>query len=399
MASKKLTQYLNLKFLRYIAVLIVIFILGWLLGSGRLNLNQVSGKNSSLPNNLNYSTINQVYQDVKSEYDGKLTTSQILDGLKNGLVQATGDPYTEYFNPSQAQDFNSELDGSFSGIGAELGDQNNNLVVIAPLAETPAAKAGLQAKDIITAINGKSTTGVSIDQAVDDIRGPSGTQVTLSIDRNGTALTFKITRANITVPSVTSSVINGNIGYMSISQFSTDTSSLAQTAAQTFKKDNVKGVILDLRNDPGGLVTAAVNVSSLWVPGNDLIMQEKRGNTVIQTYMSTGNDILHGIPTVVLINAGSASASEITAGALHDNKAAYLIGETSFGKGSVQEINNLSGGGELKVTIAHWYRPDGKNINHIGITPDKTVAEPASSTGSGSDPQEQAAIQYLDGSP
>jgi carboxyl-terminal processing protease len=398
-ASKKLTQYLNLKFLRYIAVLIVIFILGWLLGSGRLNLNQVSGKNSSLPNNLNYSTINQVYQDVKSEYDGKLTTSQILDGLKNGLVQATGDPYTEYFNPSQAQDFNSELDGSFSGIGAELGDQNNNLVVIAPLAETPAAKAGLQAKDIITAINGKSTTGVSIDQAVDDIRGPSGTQVTLSIDRNGTALTFKITRANITVPSVTSSVINGNIGYMSISQFSTDTSSLAQTAAQTFKKDNVKGVILDLRNDPGGLVTAAVNVSSLWVPGNDLIMQEKRGNTVIQTYMSTGNDILHGIPTVVLINAGSASASEITAGALHDNKAAYLIGETSFGKGSVQEINNLSGGGELKVTIAHWYRPDGKNINHIGITPDKTVAEPASSTGSGSDPQEQAAIQYLDGSP
>jgi carboxyl-terminal processing protease len=367
-----------------------------LVGSGKIQINSLSKLNNNLPNQLNYSSVNQVYQLIKNDYDGKLTTNQILDGIKEGLASATGDPYTDYFNKTEAAQFNDEINGSFSGIGAELGENNSdNLIVIAPIAGTPAAKAGLQPQDIINAINGQSTSGMTVDAAVDDIRGPNGTKVTLTIVRGASQFNVTITRAQITIPSVTWKILSGNIGYMQVAEFGNDTSSLAQQAAQQFKSANVKGVILDLRDNPGGLVTAAVNVSSLWLPQGQLIMQEKRGSTVLETYTSTGNDLLQGIPTVVLINDGSASASEITAGALHDHGDAYLIGTTSFGKGSVQEVDNLSNGGELKVTIAHWYRPDGKNINHIGITPDETVQLSPAQQAAGNDTQETAAINYL----
>jgi len=371
--------------------------LGVNVGNGNINFANSLSQNTNLPARLNYSSVNQVYNDLKNQYDGKLTQTQLLNGLKNGLTQSTNDPYTEYFTPNQAQQYNNELQGTFSGIGAELGeDSSNNIEIIAPLANTPASKAGLQAGDIVAAINGKSTNGMSIDVAVDDIRGSSGTKVTLSVIRNDSQqLTFTITRANITVPSVNYKILSGNIGYMQINQFSNDTSDLAKKAAQSFQKAHVKGVILDLRDNPGGLVTAAVDVSSLWLPSGTTVMQEKTGNVVDQTYTSNGNDILNGIPTVVLINAGTASAAEITTGALHDNGQAYVIGAKSFGKGVVQQLDNLPGGAELKVTIASWYRPNGKNINHIGITPDKVVQITAQDTQNGQDPQKTAALQYL----
>ncbi|MGD0284044.1 MAG: S41 family peptidase [Candidatus Saccharimonadales bacterium] len=394
---KKLYTYQLTKFIILIIVLIIIFGLGWMFGSGRISFSSGNGINSQLPNQLDYSSVNQVYNDIKNQYDGKLTTIQLLNGLKNGLAQATNDPYTEYFTPSQAQAFNNELQGTFSGIGAELGeDSSNNIEIIAPLADTPAAKAGLLPKDIIASINGKSTSGMSIDTAADDIRGPSGSKVTLTIIRNSTQqLTFTITRANITVPSVNYQILSGNIGYMQINQFSNDTSDLAEKAAQSFQQAHVKGIILDLRDNPGGIVTAAINVSSLWLSEGETIMQEKTGNVVDQTYTSTGNDILNGIPTVVLINAGSASAAEITTGALHDNGDAYVIGVKSYGKGVVQQIDNLPDGAELKVTIASWYRPNGQNINHIGITPDETVQLTAQDIQNAQDTQKTAAIQYL----
>lgn len=388
---------LPVKVIGVVILVVIIFELGINVGNGRISLSG-SGQNHNLSNKLNYSSVNQVYNDLRTQYDGKLTTTQLLDGLKTGLANATNDPYTEYFNPSQAKAFNNELEGSFSGIGAELGeDSNGNIEVIAPLADTPAAKAGLQPKDIIVAINGKNTSGMSIDTAVDDIRGASGSKVTLSIVRNGNQqLNFTITRANITVPSVNYKILSGNIGYMQITQFSNDTSGLAQKAAQAFQQANVKGIVLDLRNNPGGLVSAAVNVSSLWLPVGQMIMEEKTGNTVDQVYQSTGNDLLHGIPTVVLINAGSASAAEITTGALHDDGAAYVIGVKSYGKGVVQQIDNLTGGAELKVTIASWYRPNGQNINHKGITPDQTVQLTEAQASAGQDTQEAAAITWLD---
>jgi len=375
---------------------VAIFILGVNVGNGNIDIHFGSGQNSQLPDQLNFSSVNQVYQILKSQYDGKLTTAQLLDGLKGGLANSLNDPYTEYFNATQAKAFNSELQGSFSGIGAELGENSSNEIeIIAPLAGTPAAKAGLQPDDIIVSVNGVSTTNMTIDTAVDDIRGPQGTNVTLQIVRGQTPMTFKITRKTITVPSVNSKILPGNIGYMQITQFTDDTSSLAQQAAQKFKQAGVKGVILDLRDNPGGEVTAAVNVSSLWLTTGQTIMVEKTGNVVVQTYSSTGNDLLKGIPTVVLVNGGSASASEITASAIHDNHDAYIVGTQTYGKGVVQQINNLSNGGELKVTIAHWYRPDGKSINHIGITPDKVVTITQAQAQAGQDPQETAAITYL----
>ena len=209
-------------------------------------------------------------------------------------------------------------------------------------------------------------------------------------------LTSIITRDDIIVPSVSSKILSGNIGYMQINQFSDDTSNLAQQAAQKFQQAHVKGVILDLRGNPGGLVDAAVNVSSLWLPEGKTIMQQKSGNIVTQTYNSSGNDLLKGIPTVVLINAGSASAAEITTGALHDNNAAYVIGTKSYGKGVVQQVDNLAGGAELKVTVASWYRPNGQDINHKGITPDNTVNISDAQIKASQDPQEDVAIQYLE---
>ncbi len=378
-----------------IAILAVgIFELGVNIGNGRIS---VGATQSGLPSSLNYASLAQEYTALRENYNGKLTATQLLNGAKAGLAQAANDPYTEYFTASEAKDFNNQLNDSFSGIGAELGaDSNGNVEIIAPITGSPAAKASLQPKDIIASINGKSTSGMSPDTAVSAIRGPAGTRVTLGVIRGGTQqLSITITRQNISVPTVQSKVLDGNIGYMQVTTFGDDTGTLAQQAANTFKNDNVKGIVLDLRDNPGGLVTSAVDLSSLWLPSGKTIMQEKRGSTVVQTYASTGTDTLQGIPTVVLVNGGSASASEITAGALHDNGAARIIGTQSYGKGVVQEILDLSGGAQLKVTVASWYRPNGQNINHKGITPDQIVNMTSSDANSGNDTQLNAAETYL----
>ncbi len=373
-----------------------IFLLGVGYGSGKITIGN-GGENSNLPSSLSFSSVNQVYQALKNNYDGKLTKQQLIDGLNEGLAESTGDPYTEYFNAKNAKSFNDELNNSFSGIGAELGkDFNGNLQIIAPITGTPASKAGLKPKDLITEINGQSTSGMSADFAVTKIRGQSGTQVRLTVVRNhAQTLHFTITRSKITVPSVESKILDGNIGYLQITSFSNDTADLAQKAAQKLKDHHVKGVILDLRDNPGGLVDAAVNVSSLWLPKDKIIMQEKHDGQVTQTYSATGNNTLLGLPTVVLVNDGSASASEITAGALHDNNVAKIYGIKTYGKGVVQQILNLSGGAELKVTVASWYRPNGQNINKKGITPDKIVKISDADLKSKNDTQLKAAKAYF----
>lgn len=366
-------------------------------GNGTFSWRQNNPVSGNLPNKLDYTSVNQVYQSLKDNYDGKLTETQLEDGLKHGLAASTNDPYTAYFTPKEARDFNSQLNNSFSGIGAQLGqDSDKNLEVIAPISGLPADKAGLQAKDLITSINGTSTSGMSVDDAVNRIRGKKGTKVTLQVVRDKSqTLTFTITRDDIKLPSVNTKILDGNIGYMQVTTFGDDTADLTQKAAADFQAKHVKGIILDLRDDPGGLLDAAVHVSSLWLPEGQNILQEKRGNTVINSYGALGNDQLHGTPTVVLINGGSASASEITAGALHDDHAAYLIGEKSYGKGVVQQLINFSDGSQLKVTVASWYRPNGQNINHKGITPDQTVKLSDADAKAGNDTQLQAAQAYL----
>jgi carboxyl-terminal processing protease len=394
-------------YVRNILLVIVIFGLGIFIGDGRINLSGSSQQslNGNLPRQLDYSSVNKVYQALIDNYDGNLTQTQLLNGLKEGLAQSTNDPYNEYFTAKEAQSFNGELNNAFSGIGAELSETaQGELQVISPIDGSPAAKAGLKSKDIITEINGVTTTGMSVDAGVDKIRGKAGTTVTLQVLRGSQTLYFNIARENIDAPSVVTKILPGNIGYMSISSFADDTSSLSQKAAAQFKADNVKGIIVDLRDNPGGLVTAAVNVSSLWLKQGQEVMQEKRGTEVVGTEKALGGDVLNGIPTVVLINSGSASASEITAGALHDNGYAYLIGQKSFGKGVYQAVVCITGkensngtcpSDELKVTIGSWYRPDGQDIEHKGIIPDQTVPLTAQDITSGTDTQLNAAETYL----
>jgi len=384
-----------------LAILLVVLAFGGgvEVGKGNLHIAGLSRPvaNQNLPVQLDYSSVNQVYNILRRDYDGNLSTNKLLDGLKSGLVSAAGDPYTEYFNAADAKTLNNELAGSITGIGAEIGtDASGNIEVISPLSGYPAAKAGLKPKDIITAINGQSTHGLSVDSAVTKIRGPVNTKVSLTVVRNGgNPFDIQITRQKITVPSVKYD-IEGSIGYLKISQFTNDTVKLSQQAAADFKTKGVKAVILDLRGNPGGYLSDAVTVSSLWLNQGQTVVSERRGSTIIDTEYATGDNPLHGLPTVVLIDGGSASASEITAGALRDNGSATLVGVTSFGKGSVQEVDNLSGGGELKVTIAHWYTPNGKNINKQGIQPDVVVNDPTDSQAqAGQDPQKDKAVQIL----
>jgi len=381
------------KYFAWLFAGLLIFGLGINVGNGHISFGKHGP--AGLPSQLDYTSVNQVYDSLKHNYNGKLTAAQLTDGLKHGLAEATNDPYTEYFTPAEAKQFNSELNQSITGIGAELGqDGDKNLIIVSPIKGFPADKAGLQAQDIITTINGQSTTGMSIDAAVNKIRGPKGSKVTLGIIRDKSQpLSISITRDTIQIPSVTTKTLDGNIGYLQISTFADDTSDLAKKAADSFKQAGVKAVILDLRGNPGGLLDAAVNVSSLWLPEGDTVV-EQRGTGGDDVSRAAGDDTLNGIPTVVLIDNGSASASEITTGALHDNKAAYVIGEKSYGKGVVQQLINFKDGSQLKVTVASWYRPNGKNINHQGITPDKTVAEPSDATPD-NDPQLQAAEDYL----
>ncbi len=384
----------------YIVAGALLFCIGMAVGHGDITLTTGSGyrgTNRKLPANLDYSSVEQVYDTLRENYSGKLTQDQLLTGLKDGLANATKDPYTEYFSAEEAQQFKNQLNNTFSGVGAELGkNSQGNLVIVAPIKGYPAEKAGLQAKDVITEINGKSTAGFSIEKAVTLIRGKKGTKVSLTIVRDNTKqLTLTMTRQDIHIPSITTKMLDNNIGYIQISSFADDTEALMNDAAQTMTTKGAKGIILDLRSNPGGLLSAAVSVSSHWLPDNSLILQEKRGDTLVDQYNSEGTHDLVGIPTVVLINEGSASASEITAGALRDNNAAYLIGQKSFGKGVVQQIIGFNDGSELKVTVASWYRPNGQNIHKKGIKPDEKIIMSDKDAQQGNDTQKTAAINYL----
>lgn len=380
----------------------VVLFAGINIGNGRLNINsfQPTGNKpvaNELPEKLNYSSLDDVYQAVKENYNGKLTESQIIEGLKHGLATSTKDPYTVYFTAKEAKDFNDQLNNSFAGIGARLSkDADDNLIIAEPIVGFPAEKSGLKKQDIIIEVDGAQTNNLTLDDAITKIRGPVGTKVVLKVVRDKSqTLDISVTRETISLPSVETKILDGNIGYIEISSFSNDTVELARKAAQEFKAANVKGIVLDVRNDPGGLLEASVDVASLWLPAGTKVLEERRGSTVTQSYVSRGGDVLNGIPTVMLINEGSASASEILAGALRDNKAARLIGTKSYGKGVVQQLINLQDGGQLKVTVASWYRPNGQNIDKKGITPDDLVKISDADIKAEKDTQLEAAQAYL----
>lgn len=390
----------NRRFLKIAGLVVgaaLIFGAGAAAGRGDLKiagLSRPASQNSNLAYKLDYSSVEQVYGLLRQDFDGQLNGEKLLDGIKAGLAGATGDPYTQYFNAKDAKEFNEALNGSFTGIGAELGtDSDNNIVIVSPLSGYPAEQAGLRPKDIIAAVNGQATSGMSVDAVVRKVRGPAGEKVTLTIIR-GDAKPYdvSITRAQITVPSVKAEIVDG-VGYMKINQFTSDTVDLARKAAEDFKAKGVKAVVVDLRGNPGGYLNGAVDVSSLWLDKGQTVVSERRGTTVVNTHYATGEDnILKGVKTIVLINGGSASASEITAGALRDNKVAILVGEKSFGKGSVQKVEQLYGGAEIKITTAHWYTPAGKTIDKTGIKPDVEVKVSDADITAGKDPQKDKAF-------
>lgn len=378
-------------------VLAVTFYGGWATGTGKIsfaaNKLSVSEQNKSLPAALDYDSVDEVYNALLENYDGQLDNKTLLDGVKEGLASAAGDPYTEYFNEDGAKEFDEELNGSFSGIGAELGKENEALIIVAPISGFPADKAGLRPKDIVAEIDGEKSFDLPVNEAVKKIRGPKGTKVKLKILRGMEQLDFEIERDQITIASVEHKILDGNIGYLKVSRFAEDTTKLSREAATAFKNANVSSVILDMRSNPGGYLNAAVDLSSLWLNPGDSVLEERRGGEVIQKLKANSVNTLKGIKTVVLVNEGSASASEITAGALADNKVASLVGVKSFGKGSVQDLVKIGDGGMLKVTVARWYTPDGKNIDKEGITPETIVELSDEDIKAKRDPQLDKAIE------
>lgn len=343
---------------------------------------------------LDTDSLQQTYQSLAKKYDGKLDRNQLIEGASRGLVEAAGDPYTVYFNKNEAKEFSADLDGTFSGIGAELGKQNDKLIVISPLDDSPAAAAGLKPNDIIARVNGEDTSGWSIDKVVSKIKGKQGTTVKLTIVRQDEVKDLSITRAVITNPSVKTEK-KGDIGVIRISRFGEDSASLVRKAAQEFQDAHVKGVVVDVRDNGGGYLASAQEIASIWLDAGQTVVTERVGDKVTETHRSNGEATLKGVPTVVLINGASASASEILAGALQDHGVAKLVGEKSFGKGSVQQLVNLNGGSELKVTVARWYTPKGNSINKKGIAPDVTIKPAEGDNGRDKDAQLTKALELI----
>jgi len=344
---------------------------------------------------LDLSSLQDTYQALKANYDGDINDTKLVEAANKGIVSALGDDYTVYFNAAEAQSFNDDLSGSIGGgIGAELSVRNERVTIVRVLADNPAQKAGLAVGDAITAINDVDVLATeTLNDVVMKIRGDVGTTVKLGVLRDSGKEVFTITRAEVTNPSVYSSVQDG-VGILTITRFDDQTGALARAAAESFKTKNVSSVILDLRGNGGGYLTAAQDVAGIWL-NNKTVVTEKTNGKVVDELTSGSRAILEGIPTVVLVNGSSASASEITAGALQDHGAAKLVGEKTFGKGSVQRLLNLPGGAELKVTIAKWYTPNGNNISKEGIVPDEVVKLAIEDLNASRDPQLKAAKELL----
>lgn len=384
------------KILLFIACVIAVisFVAGTRFDGNFSSIGQFFGVKTS-SSQLNTAQLQKIYSLLQQNYNGKVDSATVLDGASHGLVNALGDKYTVYLNAKEAKELSDDLNGTIGGgIGAEIGERNGQPTIVRILPNNPASASGLQMGDVITAINGTSTKDWDANKTANAVRGKEGTTVSISVDRSGTPYTYAMTRAIVNNPSVTSEVKNG-VGVITISRFDEQTGSLARKAAETLRAQSVKGVVLDLRGDGGGYIDGAVDVASLWIDGNKTVVTQRHGSTTTDTRRSADDAPLKGLPTVVLVDGGTASASEIVSGALRDYGLATLMGEKSFGKGSVQEVFNLTYGAELKVTIAKWYTPKGNNINGIGFTPDAVVSLTKDDVNAGRDPQLDAAIEKL----
>jgi carboxyl-terminal processing protease len=339
--------------------------------------------------------LNQTLDAIHSEYVNQpVSDSKLFYGALEGMIQSLDDPYSSFFTPEAAKAFKNDLDLSIEGIGAEIGYKGKLLAIIAPLPKSPAEKAGIKAGDLIISIDGVDASTLTLDTAVEKIRGAAGTSVKISIYRGDEEKTFTITRAKIVLDSVIFKQYPNNIAYIQIVSFNDQTTAQFDAIIQALLLQSEKGIILDLRNNPGGILDVAVEVSGEFI-GKTVVVREKDAKGNERQDKSDRTARVPNMPLIVLVNNGSASASEIVAGALQDAKRATVLGTTTFGKGSVQSLQNLPDGSQLKITIAKWYTPNGRSIDKLGITPDVKVADPTES-GETKDTQLQKALSILE---
>ena len=375
-----------------VMILAFIFVAGIGYVAGAINVGAIKSFGGLLGrDDLDLSSVQETYRQLKDNFDGDIDEKALVEGANKGMVDSLGDQYTVFMNSKESSDFDNSLTGNIGGgIGVEVGTRNNLPTVVRVLQGNPAEKAGIQVNDVITKVNDEDVKGWTTSEIVSKIRGEVDTTVKITMNRGGVEKDFTVTRATVNNPSAFGEIKN-NVGVLTITRFDDNTASLARAVARDFKDKGVKGVVLDLRGNGGGYVTAAQDVAGIWL-NKQIVVTERRGGTVTDELKSGGDPILNGIPTVVLVNESSASASEIVAGALRDHKVAKLMGETTFGKGSVQKLVNLTGGATLKVTIARWYTPAGDNISETGIKPDTIILRTADDINAGRDPQLDGAV-------
>lgn len=336
-----------------------------------------------------------------------LDAQKLVYGAISGMVDAAGDPYTVFMEPAVSKEFQEEVSGAFSGVGMEIGKRDGLITVIAPIKDSPALQAGIRTGDIILKIDGESTDGWTVEQAVSRIRGKKGTVVNLTVGREGEGkpLEFSITRDTIRIPAVEFKMLPDGTAYVAVLSFNGNVEEEFAAAVRDLTAAGAVRVVVDLRGNPGGFLNASVNISAYFLEPNSLVVQEKFSDGTIEELRTSNNARLAKLPVIVLINGGSASASEIVAGALHDNRAIRLVGEQTFGKGSVQTFENFYNGSSLKVTTAKWLTPNGVSISDTGIAPtDEVVMDPDAAEEKGwelgtpgKDPQLDKALEILKG--
>ena len=379
-----------------IVISAVTLVVGILIG---INWNKVSssflpylGFKTSTTND--WSSLDEVYGELVAKYDGNVDRAAAIEGAKKGIAASVGDVYTAYMTAEEASDFNKSLHGDVgSGIGVVLAKRDGYIRIVRTLPDNPASNAGILSGDIIYKINGEPVYTLEADEIANKLRGASGTEVELTIVRDGEEKTFKLTRETINNVSAYLEY-NGNTAIIHVTRFDTDTGTIVRDFTKEFKDKGISKVILDLRDNGGGYVSAAKDLLSLWIDSKAILIQKSSKLPDDTTYAAHGNAVLSDMKTVVLTNGSTASASEIVAGALKDYGKATIIGETTYGKGVVQQLVNLSSGTMLKVTTAHWYTPNGNTINGTGITPDKEVTRSYEDINKNRDPQLDAALAY-----
>lgn len=351
-------------------VIILVFLTGALSGIGYDRSRQ----------KLDLTTFWDVYNHINTDYVHPLDETKASEGAARGLVESLGDQFSYYMSAAEKKSFDEELSGQFEGIGAELSQRDGATSIVTPIAGSPAERAGLKAKDIIISVDDKSTEGKTLNEVVSMIRGAKGTQVKIALVRESTreSLTFTITRDKIEVKSVTSRMI-GSVGYLEITQFGDDTVSLSQAEVKSLMEKKPKAIIIDLRNNPGGYLNSVPPVAGLFLPPS-VVVKEKDRTGKVQELRSLALPLAPDVPLYVLINGGSASAAEILTGALQDYGRAKIVGEKSFGKGSVQDPIDLPNGASLHLTIAEWLTPKDRAINKVGIEPDVKVVDAKTDT-------------------